>query len=39
MTEHAERLIVNGVIAGLGVLAIGIKAIDAANAWLRWRNR
>lgn len=39
MTEHAERLIVNGVIAALGILAVGIKAADAANAWVRRKER
>ena len=35
MTNKAEQLIVNGVIAVLGALAIGIKVADAANNWVR----
>ena len=38
MTNKAEQLIVNGVIAVLGGLAIAIKAIDAANAWVRHKK-
>lgn len=39
MTEHAEKLIVSGCIALLGALAIGIKAVDAANAWVKRKKR
>ena len=35
MSAKAEQIIVNGAIALLGALAIGIKALDAANNWVQ----
>lgn len=39
MQRKTEQLLINGCIATLGALAVALKAVEWANAWVKWQAK